>query len=111
MEQTNKIRVTQEYQKLSDDIKEQIKLVYPDGYSQYLIPFTNKEGKQVYGLRFETDEKIYLIRMTYTEAENIISNDDDYDDNGYLKEGIKDEYEDKYSDVEYLADNDNYDDD
>ncbi len=108
MEQQNKLRVTQEYEKLSEEIKEQIKLVYPNGYSKFLIHFTNKEGKILHALRFETEEKIYLIRMTPTEAEDIISDDDDFDDDGNLKDKIKEEYEDKHSDVEYLADNENY---
>lgn len=113
MANIDKIRVTQEYERLSDELKEQLKLVYPEGYSQSLIQFMNKDGKKVNGLRFETDEKIYLIRMTVTEAERIISDDDDFDESGSLKEEIKDEYEDKYSDLEYLSDegNDNDDDD
>ena len=60
----DKIRVAQDYDKLSRELKEQVKLVYPEGYRQYLVEFTNKEGVKVKALRFETDEKIYLIRMT-----------------------------------------------
>jgi hypothetical protein len=45
MAEINKLRVTQDYSKLSEAIKEQVKLVYPEGYSQFLIKFTNKEGK------------------------------------------------------------------
>ncbi len=106
MTNVDKIRVTQDYEKLSDELKEQLKLVYPDGYSQFLIQFMNKEGKKINGLRFETDDKIYLIRMTVSEAEKIISDDDDFDESGSLKEEIKDEYEDKYSDLDYLSDDD-----
>ncbi len=109
MAEVNKLRVTQEYSKLSDELKEQIKLVYPEGYSQYLIKYTNKDGKQVSALRFETDEKIYLIRMSVLEAEQLVEEDDDFDDDGFLKDDVKDDYEDKYSEVDYLDENDNYD--
>ncbi|MEL7123137.1 MAG: hypothetical protein AAFO07_27050 [Bacteroidota bacterium] len=96
MESKSKLRVTQSYEKLKEEVKEQIKLAYPNGYSQHLIKFFNREGKQVSGLRFETDEKIYLIRMTMEEARDIVSQDEDYDEDGNLKDEIKDEYEDKY---------------
>ncbi len=109
MENQNKIRVTQEYSKLSEEIKEQLKLVYPEGYSQFLFQFTNKEGKRTSALRFETDEKIYLIRMSVSQAQQIIEDDDDYDSDGQLREEVRDDYEDKYSDVDYLSENENYD--
>lgn len=105
----DKERVTQEYKKLSEEIKEQIKLVYPQGFSDFLISYTNKEGKKVTALRFETDEKIYLIRMTIDQAIDIIDADPDYDQDGLLYDDVKEEYEEKHSDIDYLSDNENYD--
>ncbi|WP_020531735.1 hypothetical protein [Flexithrix dorotheae] len=99
-----KPRVLKDYEKLTTEIQEQIKLVYPNGYSQNLISFTNKEGKKVSALPFETEDKHYLIRMTVQEAQQIISDDDDYDDDGILKDDTKGEYEDKYSEIDYLSD-------
>ncbi|NNF02585.1 MAG: hypothetical protein HKN22_07855 [Bacteroidia bacterium] len=101
MNASSKLRVVTDYDKLPESILEQIKLTYPRGYSDYLISFLNKEGKSINGLRFETDEKIYLIRMTETQAENIISDDDDYDDDGNLLDEVKEEYEEKYPDVDF----------
>ncbi len=106
MSELQKPRLITDYEKLSEAIVEQIKLEYPFGFSQNLISFTNAQGKSVKGLRFETDEKIYLIRMTEAEAVTIVDEDDDFDDEGNLKEEIKDEYEDKYSEF----DEDEYDD-
>lgn len=100
-----KPRVIKDYDKLDPAILEQIKLVYPYGFTDNLITFTNKEGKLVSALPFETDEKYYMIRMTEEEAEFIIDQDTDYDDDGVLKTNIKEEYEDKYSDIDYLPDN------
>jgi hypothetical protein len=104
-----KIRVIKDFEKLEEEIQEQIKLVYPNGFSQNLITFTNKEGKLISALPFETDEKYYLIRMTNIQAKQIITEDEDYDDDGILKDDSKEEYEDKYSDLDYLSD-DNQDD-
>ena len=118
MNMSNKPRVIKDYEKLDEDIKEQIKLVYPSGFSQHLISFTNKDGLLVSALPFETDEKYYLVRMTTQEAIDIINDDDDYDDEGTLKDESREAYEDKYSDLEYVAsieeeeeEDDSYDDD
>ncbi|MFA6403319.1 MAG: hypothetical protein WCX31_17100 [Salinivirgaceae bacterium] len=101
----NKPRVIKDFNKLEPDLQEQIKLVYPFGFSDHLITFTNKDGLLVSALPFETDDKYYLLRMTEKEAIKIIEMDEDYDDDGNLKQVVKDEYEDKYSDLDYAADN------
>lgn len=106
--ETNKSRVIVDYEKLSDELIEQIKLVYPSGFSQHLVSFINKLGDKISALRFETFEKIYLIRMTSEMAKQIIEDDSDYDDEGNLKEGIREQYEDEHSNVDYLSENDNY---
>ena len=105
---TNKLRVIQDYEKLNNAIKEQIKLVYPEGFSQYLIEFKNKNRETVSALPFETDEKIYMVRMSVKEARQIIMEDPDYDNEGILKEHIKEKYEDEHSDIDYLSENENY---
>jgi hypothetical protein len=108
---TNKSRVITDYEKLSDELIEQIKLVYPEGFSQHLISFTNSKGEKVSALRFETFEKIYLIRMTSQMAVQIIEDDTDYDDDGVLKSGAREKYEEEHADIDYLSENDNYDED
>lgn len=101
----SKKRVIKDYDKLDEQIQEQIKLVYPEGFDQSLIHFTNKDGNLVSALPFETDEIYYLVRMTVKEARAIISDDDDYDDDGYLKEDSKEAFEDKYADIDYMVEN------
>jgi hypothetical protein len=101
---TNKLRVIQDFEKLAKDIQEQIKLSYPLGFSQHLIQFTNKEGRLISALPFETDEKYYLVRMTSQEARDIIFADEDYDDDGVLKESSKEEFADKYAELDYMTD-------
>ncbi len=100
----NKIRVIQDYEKLSSELKEQVKLVYPHGYHNHLVEYTTPKGERIKTLRFETDEKIYLIRMTFQKAKAIIEQDDDFDEEGFLKMDIKEKYEEEYSDLEYLSD-------
>jgi len=117
MTTSSKPRIIKDYEKLDESIKEQIKLVYPNGFSQHLITFTNKDGLLVSALPFETDDRYYLVRMTSQEAIDIISEDDDYDDDGTLKDESREAYEDKYADLDYLPesveeeDDSSYDDD
>ncbi|PIQ49245.1 MAG: hypothetical protein COW03_05945 [Cytophagales bacterium CG12_big_fil_rev_8_21_14_0_65_40_12] len=92
-----KPRVIKDFDKLDLSIQEQIKLEYPEGFEDNLIYFSNKDGKRVSALPFETDEKYYLVRMTVEEAQQLIEDDDDYDDDGNLKDEIKEEYEEKHA--------------
>ncbi len=94
----SKPRVIKNYEKLDDAVLEQIKLSYPEGFSGNLIRFTDVNGRLTSALPFETEEKYYLIRMTKTEALQIIDDDDDYDDDGNLHDNVRDEYADKYDD-------------
>lgn len=105
----NKLRVIQDFEKLNSDLQEQIKLVYPHGFSQHLIQFKNKDNQTVHALPFETDDKIYMVRMTVKMAIQMVEDDTDYDDDGNLKENIREKYEDEHGDLDYLTDNDNYD--
>ncbi len=97
-----KPRIVKDYEKLPLDVVEQIKIVYPRGYLHHLVSFVNKEGDRRMGLPFETEDYYYLIRMSKVKAEEIIENDDDYDDDGILKSDVKDAYEEKHEDVEFL---------
>ena len=99
----SKPRVIKDYDKLDPETQEKIKLEYPSGYSENLIYFTNKDGKRVSALPFETDDKYYLVRMTVYEAEKIIEEDEDYDSSGSLKDSAKESYESKYGDDDILA--------
>lgn len=103
---TDKPRVIKDFEKLDEQIQEQIKLTYPRGFSKNLISFTNRDGNKVSALPFETDDRYYLVRMTIQEARKIILQDDDYDEDGRLRKSIREDYEDKYAELDYLADDD-----
>jgi hypothetical protein len=99
----SKPRVIKDFEKLDKEIREQIKLVYSEGFAEHLVHYTNKDGNRVTALPFETDEKYYLVRMTVSQAEAIIEDDDDYDVEGNLTDKAKEKYEGKYADLDYLA--------
>lgn len=99
---SSKPRVVKDYDKLDASILEQIKLNYPYGFDKHLIQFKNAKGQIVSALPFEAEDRYYLVRMTRAEAQEIIDEDDDYGDDGVLKEAVKEEYSDKYIEEEDL---------
>ena len=96
----SKPRVLRDYAKLDKDTLEKIKLMYPEGFSENLIYYTNQEGKKVSALPFETEEYNLLIRMTVLEANQIIEEDDDYNDDGELRNSVKSKYTAKHGEEE-----------
>jgi hypothetical protein len=101
-----KKRVVIDYEKLPEETINSIKVKYPDGYEDNLITFTNKEGKYVSALPFETEEVYYLVRMTEHEARQIIKEDDDYDEDGKLRDDFTEDLKDadEEDSEEYLND-------
>lgn len=95
-----KPRVVKDYEKLSEEVLAQIKLEYPLGFEKQLITFKNKDGKFVSALPFETEDRYYLIRMTANQAQEIVEEDDDYDDEGNLTEDAKERLEEELDEEE-----------
>lgn len=94
----SKPKVIKDFEKLEESIQERIKLEYPKGFHRHLIKFSLPDGRQVSALPFETEDRYYMVRMSVTEAKQIIADDDDYDEDGILKDDIQSEYEEKYDD-------------
>lgn len=101
--ESNKPRVVKSYEALSEELQEQIKLAYPEGFAQNLIKYKNAAGDSVSALIFETDDRVYLVKMTVTQAHAIIEDDEDYNADGQLKQAAQEEYEDKYGDLDYMS--------
>lgn len=97
---TSKPRIVKDYDKLDSLVQEQIKLEYPYGFEDHLVKFTNAEGKRVSALPFETEEKYYLVRMTVEEAQAIIEDDDDYDEDGNLTDEAREDIEERIDELE-----------
>jgi hypothetical protein len=45
-----------------------------------------------------------MLRMTENEAVQIVDEDEDFDDDGFLKTEVKQDYEDKYAEMDHIAD-------
>ena len=85
-----KKRVIKDYDALPEDIIRLVKMRYPTGYAAFLVQYTDKEGKKVSALPFETEDVYYLIRMTVQEAKRLVKEDEDYDEEGVLREDFAD---------------------
>ncbi len=83
-----KKRIVKDYSALPEDIIRLVKIKYPTGYADHLVSYNDATGKKVSALPFETDEVYYLIRMTILEAKRIVKNDEDFDEDGVLREGF-----------------------
>lgn len=93
-----KKRIVKDYDALSEDILRQVKMAYPSGFVAGLISYTDAQGKKVSALPFETEDIYYLIRMTMSEAKQIVKDDEDYDDEGNL---VKDNFPEVEVDEEF----------
>ena len=86
-----KKRLVKDYDALPEDILREVKLKYDTGFANFLVSYTDKDGKKVSALPFETEDVYYLIRMTVVEAKRIVKEDDDYDDEGMLRDNFKED--------------------
>ena len=104
MSSPSKPRVIKDFDRLDEAIQERIKLEYPRGFHRHLIKFRIPDGREVSALPFETDDRYYMVRMSISEARQIVAEDDDYDEDGILKEDVQSEYEERYEDMEESVD-------
>ena len=74
----NKPKVIKDFAKLPEDIQEQILELYPKGYQDHLILFTDRDGKYASGLAYETEERSYLLRMPKVNPK--VKSEDDEDE-------------------------------
>ncbi len=100
---SGKPRIAKDYDKLTEELINQIKLEYPFGFEENLISYKDAKGNKISALPFETEEVYYLVRMTKAEAQQIIEDDSDYDGDGNLREGFADDIESDDSEEEESA--------
>lgn len=82
----SKPKVIKDYHKLSPEIVSQVKLLYPYGFEKSLILFKNHKNKLISAVPFEAEDFYYMVKMTKEQAQKIVLEDEDYDDNGRLKD-------------------------
>jgi len=63
-----KKRIIKAYEQLSEDLVDQLKKNYPDGYDDHIITFTNPRGEIEVAIPFETEEIYYLIKLPRISA-------------------------------------------
>jgi hypothetical protein len=110
----NKPRIIKDYEKLDPAVQAMIRDAFPNGYGPSLITITNKDGMLISALPFETDDKYYLVKMPVREAK--VVEDDDFEDDVFVKETVKPELDDEFKEEfggsdEAADDDDKYDDD
>ncbi|MEN9971816.1 MAG: hypothetical protein RIS20_163 [Bacteroidota bacterium] len=94
----SKRRAIISYDKLSIDQKKQILRDYPDGYINHLTTIKTPTGETLDALIWETDEVIYLVKVTKVVPKAKPVSDDDDDDFDEVADIKDDEVEDDEDD-------------
>jgi DNA-directed RNA polymerase subunit delta len=94
----SKRRAIISYDKLSIDQKKQILRDYPDGYINHLTSIKTPTGETLDALIWETDEVIYLVKVTKVVPKAKPVSDDDDDDFDEVADIKDDEVEDDEDD-------------
>lgn len=106
----SKRRAIISYDKLSIDQKKQILRDYPDGYINHLTTIKTPTGETLDALIWETDEVIYLVKVSkITPKAKPVSEveEDDFDEVADIKEDeTEDEEEDDFEEPFDDADED-----
>lgn len=108
----SKPRIIKDYDKLPEEVKEQILATYPQGFAEKLIQYPNKDGNLVSALPFETEDKVYLVKISIEDV-RVVYADSEFDDDDDIKDlavdeiakadymsetpGDDDDFEEKYS--------------
>lgn len=60
----SKLNIMTDYETFDIELKTELKLAHPAGFSNAIIEFTNNKKKKVSAIRWETPDKIYLLRLS-----------------------------------------------
>lgn len=81
-------RVIIDYEKLTVNILELLVEKYPDGYEyRDIITFQNAAGKTIHAVEVQTEDTIYLVRISQKleeTMEDFIDGDGDFDDDFFF---------------------------
>lgn len=81
----DKKRIIKKYEQLPDEIIEQVRLKYPEGFEDNLITFETPKGEIELALPFETDDTYYLIKMPKNQMPE---EEEDFGDNENTFDGF-----------------------
>jgi hypothetical protein len=97
---TSKPKVIKDFDKLSEEMQEKMTELYPNGFTESIIRFTDKDGKYFSAVPFETEDRYYLIRLSSLNyvRPKIKDDSDDVEE----KEDAEDGNGDKYTDLDTM---------
>ena len=81
-----KKKIIKNFEQLPEEIIEQVKEMYPDGFEDNLITFENPRGEIELALPFETEEIYYLIKMPKRNTREKDAEEEEEFDNTSLEE-------------------------
>jgi DNA-directed RNA polymerase subunit delta len=121
-----KKRVIVDFNTLPDNVLEMMATKYPDGYDNDIIKFPNAKGELISAVRVETDDTIYLVKVSkqlQQMVEDFEFDDEEEDEDDEIERVIKtapmpkevmedaDDDDDDYDDYDRADDEDDEDDD
>lgn len=71
----DKLKVVTDYSKLSPELLELFNETYPQGIAGQTIRFPNSKGEIVTAVRLETEDRIYLVKLS-AKAKEILTEED-----------------------------------
>ncbi len=90
---TNKKRSVISFANLSPELQEEVKKLYPYGFTEAMMRIDKPNGEFFYAVPFETEEVIYLVKINVKIDDHIEEEED------------KDYYNDDLKGADELADN------
>ena len=101
----NKPRVIKDFCKLDAALIERVRCAYPQGFTDNLISFINKDGAYISALPFETDDRYYLIRMSSSEAQKLLEEEEgaSFSEDNNVNCEIQKSYKEKHSDLDLMG--------
>lgn len=77
------------YDKLTAEQKKELLKSFPDGYRSFVTQIKTPAGESLEALIWETEEVIYLVKISNTMTNALNLDDDDEDDDDTLDDIIK----------------------
>ena len=71
----DKLKVVTDYSKLSPELLDLFNETYPQGIAGKTIRFPNSKGEIVTAVRLETEDRIYLVKLS-AKAKEILTEED-----------------------------------
>ncbi len=71
----NKLKVVTDYSKLSPELLNLFNETYPQGIAGHTVRFPNSKGEIVTAVRLETEDRIYLVKLS-AKAKEILTEED-----------------------------------